>query len=51
MDIKDTIEKLAGDEKVQQVVKEVAEKAKDIDPKDALGAIEKVKEIIPGKKD
>ncbi len=47
--IVDTINKLKDDEKVQEVVKEVVEKAKDIDPKEALGAIEKVKELLPDK--
>ena len=46
MDIKETINKLKDDEKVQEVVKEVLDKAKDIDPKEAM---DKVKEIIPGK--
>ena len=47
MDIKDTIGKLVEDEKVQGVVKEVMDKAKDIDPKDIdpkdiKGIIEKI---------
>ena len=47
MDIKDTIGKLVEDEKVQGVVKEVVDKAKDIDPKDIdpkdiKGTIEKI---------
>ena len=46
MELKDTINKLKDDEKVQEVVKEVVEKAKEIDPKEA---IEKVKEILPDK--
>ena len=47
MDIKDTIGKLVDDVKVQGVVKEVMDKAKDIDPKDIdpkdiKGTIEKI---------
>ena len=47
MDIKETVGKLMEDEKVQGAVKEVMDKAKDIDPKDInpkdlKGTIEKV---------
>lgn len=47
MDIKETVGKLMEDEKVQGVVKEVMDKAKnfdpkDIDPKDIKGTIEKI---------
>ena len=47
MDIKETIGKLVEDEKVQCAVKEVVDKAKnidpkDIDPKDIKGTIEKI---------
>ncbi len=47
MDIKETIGKLVEDEKVQGAVKEVVDKAKnidpkDIDPKDIKGTIEKI---------
>ncbi len=47
MDVMETINKLKDDEKVQEVVKEVMDKAKDIDPKEAM---DKIKEIIPDKK-
>ena len=47
MDIKETIGKLVEDENVQGAVKEVVDKAKnidpkDIDPKDIKGTIEKI---------
>ena len=47
MDIKETIGKLVEDEKVQGAVKEVVDKAKnidpkDIEPKDIKGTIEKI---------
>ena len=42
----DTVNKLKDDEKVQEVVKEVIDKAKDVDPKEAINM---VKDFIPGK--
>ena len=47
----DDIKKVAESEKVQEVVKGVMDKAKDIDPKDLKEGLEKVKDIIPGKKE
>ena len=47
MGIEETIKKAMENEKVQEVVKEAVEQAKEIDPKDLKEGLDKVKSIIP----